>query len=294
MKKNFLARANNLVKNNPRKIAAASMISVSLFSAGAQAGLSSLDASYTGYYNNSGFFTEIATSNDENEYIPIGTTPEGSTVGGEVLGDGFKLYGSSTMSDSELGQIGNDPYANSGNVATGLGFVWIGSLQNAPQEGDKLVFDYEFDISFTDNNNTGSSVYWEIHAGIFPAYDDDAQSFAEPFSSIQSYSYSADGGVETAGTTRIEGTAESDEVYLEEGAEYFWGVWLVTEWYDSDDYQAQKSGDTFTVTVPTNSIDVGLNAAPGGTTTVPAPFGVGLLGFGALMFGARLRGQARK
>ena len=64
-----------------------------------------------------------------------------------------------------------------------------------------------------------------------------------------------------------------------------WAVALTTDWGDADRFSALKSGDTLTVTVPQNSIDVGLNRVPGAVSPpvgVPAPAPLALMLAGML------------
>lgn len=257
---NFAEKAKQLLhsKNSSISIVAASAIAASA-STGAHAGVQIsdliLEESYVGYWNASGFFTEIGYTDDQFNFVSAGTVPDGATISDDVIGNGVKLYGSASMADNELGNIdATDPWANSGNEAYGVAFIWRGSFANELIEGDFLSLDYEFDIGFTDNQNTGSgSVYWELYAGI---YDDCCGGDPlGPFSSPQT-GYIDSGDIYTPGTESFSDSADGYEIYPYGGENFRWEVMLAVYWDDEDAYNVGiNSGDTLTVTIPSNSID---------------------------------------
>ena len=287
MSSNLLQKARQIAtSSHTKKIASIAPLACASFAA--NAATLNLDTMFAGYYSASGFFTEVGTTDSNFDFVSLGVQPVGTTIGGQALPDGFKLSGSSTMSDNRLGQIGTDPYANFGNEAHGLAFAWGGSVEGPLQEGDKLVFDYDFSIDMSDNLNSGSSsYYWDLHAGIFELCC--GAPVLEPFAFQQTYSYSASESVYSPGLMTFQGTAEGEEFYGGfPGSEFGWQVWLTINWYDEDAYSSSASGDTLSVVIPQNSIDVGINAAPQ-ASPVPVPAAVWLFSSGLALLAGRKR-----
>jgi hypothetical protein len=253
-----------------------------------------LETSYVGYWQPSGFFTEVAfTDNESGDYIPLGQVPDGSTVGGATLGNGLKLFGQSTMSDDFLGNVGDDIFDNRGNQAFGVAFVWAGSVARPLAEGDRLSLGYTFDIGVTDNQGLGqSSVFWELRAGIFEQCCDPY--VGEVFSFPPAYDTIASGEVLGGQQLTISGIAETWELFsVDPEASYGWAILLTTYWNDPDAFDGipqfgSASGDTLSVTIPMDSIDVGVNAIPG-TAPVPVPAAAWLFGAGLAALGGVVR-----
>jgi len=253
-----------------------------------------LDASYVGYWNASGFFTQVGfTDNETNSFVSLGTAPAGSSISSAAFGPGAKLYGHTVMQDNYLGVVGDDFYDNSSNAAYGVGFAWTGTLNAPLADGDRIALNYDFTIGLTDNEDSGqASVYWELRAGLFETC------CGEPFvpglySFTSRVNAVASGSVAGGETIQFQGSAASEALsgYNPESS-YQWAVFLTTYWSDPDAFDgnylfSSGSGDTLTLDIPAHSIDVGLNTAP-----VPVPGAVWLLGSAALALGARRRRQA--
>ncbi|MCB1748851.1 MAG: hypothetical protein H6977_13075 [Gammaproteobacteria bacterium] len=298
MSRSFMERARALAAR-PDSLASA-VVALPLACAAPQASAAALalgdlllEESYVGYWNASGFFTEVGfVDNETSDWVSLGSAPDGASIGGESLGNGLKLYGQATMLDNYLGVVGDDQWDNSGNVAYGVAFAWTGSLAQAPVDGDHLEFAYEFDIGLSDNQNAGTSVSWELRAGLFDVCC--GPWVPGPYAYPPVWETVAYDNVQGGESRSFSGTAMSSELYPSEGVDYAWAVVLTTYWYDPDafdgNYQfSSGSGDTLIVTVPMNSIDVGLNAVP---NAVPVPAAAWLFGSAVFALGARVRRRA--
>lgn len=286
MSSSLMARARALVESNSRTMAALAVLPLASLAQPASAALVtsddlSLDAAYVGYWNASGFFT-APSYDDGNGGHAIGSgTPEGATLSALGLDAGLKLYGSATMSDSVLGSVDGDSFFN-GNEVYGLAFVWTGTLATPAELGDFLALDYEFDLGFTGEGQ----VSYSLIAGFRPvhgeAYVPTLYTGTNQNLAVQGES---SGYLSEAGDYALTGsvtTGELSESSFDETATYQWVVSLTTYWTDPDLFNTTKSGDTLTVTVPQNSIDVGRNAVPGvqPPVGVPAPSALALLAAG--------------
>jgi hypothetical protein len=296
MSSSLMARARALVESNSRTMAALAVLPLASLAQPASAALVSsedlsLDAAYVGYWNASGFFTQPAYYDGNFDRFFGPGTPEGATLSAIGLDAGLKLYGSATMSDNVLGSVDGDSFFN-GNEVYGLAFAWTGTLATPAELGDFLALDYEFDLSFTGEGQ----VSYTLTAGFRPVYEEPYVPglYTSTNSNLATQGESS-GYLTEAGEYALTGsvtTGELAEFNFDETASYQWVVTLTTYWSDPDLFNTTKSGDTLTVTVPQNSIDVGRNAVPGvqPPVGVPAPSVLALLA-GGLAFLLRRRSR---
>ena len=300
MSSSLMSRARALVEANSRTMAALAVLPLASLAQPASAALVSsddlsLDAAYVGYWNASGFFTRPAYYDENFDRLFGPGTPEGATLSALGLDAGLKLYGSATITDAVLGSVDGDSFF-SGNEIYGLAFAWTGSLATPAELGDFLALDYEFDLGFTGEGQ----VSYNLTAGLKPIYE---EAYVPGLLPGQSNSTNqglavqgeSSGYLSESGEYALTGsviTGELQEFNFDETASYQWVVTLTTYWTDPDLFNITKSGDTLTVTVPQNSIDVGRNAVPGvqPPVGVPAPSVLALLA-GGLAFLLRRRSR---
>jgi MYXO-CTERM domain-containing protein len=292
----LMARARALVESNGRTMAALAVLPLASIAQPASAALVSsddlsLDAAYVGYWNASGFFTQPAYYDEDFRRTFGPGTPEGATLSAIGLDAGLKLYGSATMSDAVLGSVDGDRFF-SGNEVYGLAFAWTGGLATPAELGDFLALDYEFDLQFTGEG----PVSYTVTAGFATIYGDAyvPRLYSSTNPNLATRGESS-GYLTEAGSYALTGSVTTDQLgenNFDETASYQWFVSLTAYWSDPDLFNVTKSGDTLTVTVPQNSIDVGRNAVPGvqPPTDVPAPSALALLAAGVAFL---LRRRAR-
>ena len=214
------------------------------------------------------------------------------------MGEGFKLYGNATLSHAVVGRIG----ANfSSNAVYGVAFAWVGSFIESLRVGDNLALHHDFSLACTG----AASVSWALHAGFLQSSDRPYVPglYASTGSGFSSDS-TASGNLTDPGTHQLSGAMIGADLHesafplseFDSPAPTLWAIVLSTEWCDGDRFSALKSGDSLVVTVPQNSIDAGLNRAPGNSpppTGVPAPTSLVLLLSSILLSSATLLGHRR-
>lgn len=256
------------------------------------------DFSAAGTYSNSGFFT--------------GELDEAKAQA-STLGMGFKLSGQSQFDDSQLYKRyysgcydgACDPYSlyYSRGDTTGQAFIWGGKVTGNLIDGDQLKAAYEFTIDWTHTPRPDAGPYdqawvsWALTLGFSNmAY---AEQPVEPQwlkGNARSSSSTSDSLYDTGATTFTGELSAQHYAYDWEEQDIYWFVLLEAHlnepgprWtWPGDAAPANINGDFLRVTVPQNSIDVGVNAVP-----VPEAEGyvMGLAGLGVL--GLLLRGRRR-
>lgn len=270
------AKAKTLVRKNTAF--GAIVVASSLCAAHANAGIIdgndlTLEEMSVGYLDSGGFpgFFSSEASDDGN-------------IVGEAFGDGLKLYGSASMSDTSLftSHSNPDPDGESASFVSGIAFNWTGTFSN-PDDiaiGDQLALAYDFGIDFTDNLSQETSVSYRFSTGFFNL------ATGPIFTTIWDKQE-----ILFSGKDDITGSAESGNVDTDildgiQDGQTGWFVRLLVEWQDFssfDDPIDVDNIDTLSVIIPNNSIDIGLNVAPTGTTVpVPEPSSLFILVSGLL------------
>ncbi|MEZ5562498.1 MAG: VPLPA-CTERM sorting domain-containing protein [Gammaproteobacteria bacterium] len=232
------------------------------------------DYSAAAEYSNSGFFT-----GEFDEAAADATTQ----------GTGFKLTGSKTASDTMFWEWNNYYQLTLRKYdVTGFAFVWGGGIDGPLSDGDMLNTAYDFSIDFSHTTPTYSQydytgAQWQLVTGLRsdPYSPEQWQSGPDSNSLISS---SAWGSMDAAGQQQFAGNLDlTIDEWAATGATS-WFVILAVEWFDPlaapgwEDTHGSMNGDTFTLTIPNQSIDVDLVSS----TVVPLPGAVWLLGSGLL------------
>jgi MYXO-CTERM domain-containing protein len=252
------------------------------------------DYAAVGNYSNSGWFTG---------------EPDSTKASASTLGLGFKLSGERVFQDSELYNRSygwcSDGVCDASSLyyyrgdTTGIGFVWGGHVTGEFAPGDQLKAAYEFMVDWT-HTPTGAGydyagVYWSFKLGFSstPHVPERYQSGpASRGSSNETY-----GSFSEPGVYQVEGLLSSyDAPDYTSDSGWYWFAQLTFELQESgvrwtnygDPAPASINGDYLRVVVPTNSIDVGVNAVP-----VPEPESWGLALAGLAVAGALVRRQRR-
>lgn len=272
---NILARARRL--GTAAVVAAAAHV--------ADAGQLTLDYTGVSTYSNSGFFT--------------GSVAPGNT-GGAIIANGFKLYGSETISDSLFWRWDqNYQQTVPGYDTTGIAFIWGGKITGGTTSADTLTAPFEFSLDFT---NLGLEEYPRANVAVSVGYSgyeyvpsgwQSAPLGQSWGSDTQWYNFDAPGTYEISGTASTNLTDSSDTLYWFAQATVNWESEFVSSRNWNGGY-GTLNGDTLTFTIPQNSIDVAYLPAAAPSQGVPdGGATVGLLGaaIGALAFFQRLRRQ---
>src|SRR5690606_9532166 len=241
-----------------------------------------LDYSVVGSYSNSGWFTGEMDS---------------SKADGIILPAGFKLWGSETRTDSMFWRY-DDYYGETvpRPDTTGIAFAWGGRILGATSYDDVLSAPFDFSVEFT---NLLPAAYPYVNVNLTLGYRHDEytpQAYQSgPTSSAWDYrsfstSYSEAGVYNETGNLELN-LPETDGV-LEDGqtADLHWFAFLTVDWnhefVSSRNWQgsyATWNGDTLTVTIPQNSIDVTYTPGTPPASSVPdASSSLTLLGLGLL------------
>lgn len=258
------------------------------------------DFSSVGTYSNSGFFT--------------GELDE-SKASGSTLGMGFKLSGQTEFHDSQLynrlyGSCwdgvcdASTLYYDRGDT-TGVAFVWGGKVTGTLVDGDQLKAAYEFTLDWTHTVPTGlgydyASVNWALTMGFANASGvEGSVGIRDILGNRRGYN-STSGSLYDTGATTLTGelSAQHYAYEWEENPEWYWFVMLEAHLNEAgpswtgygDPAPGSINGDVLRVTVPQNSIDIGVNAVP-----VPEPesWAMGVAGLTVAGLLANRRRRAR-
>lgn len=278
--------SNSLYERARRLAGNSALVALSLSAAPCIGHAASLlhDYSAAAEYSNSGFFT--------------GEFDE-TAADATALGTGFKLTGSKTASDSMFWAWNNYYQVTLRKYdVTGFAFVWGGAIDGSLSDGDMLNTTYDFNINFSHTTPTFpeydyTGAQWQLVTGLRsePYSPEQWQSGPDSNSLI---SNSASGSMEAAGQQQFVGNLDLtiDDWTATDATS--WYVILAVEWFDAlarsgwEDTHGSMNGDTFTLTIPNQSIDVDLISS----TVVPVPGAAWLLGSGLLSLAAA--GRRRK
>jgi hypothetical protein len=216
-------------------------------------------------FDNSGWFVSTLT------VPPVG--------GGITQGTGFKLYGSDSITDSAFYRY--DSYYEQTVPrydGDGLALLWGGSINGSLTAGDVLSAPFDFSYAFTHTpafeGDTYISNNWKLTLGIIDWYGEEPINWATDasnsgFGSAITSSYT-DGYESEAGSFSHTGNLSLtvDQWMLDSYTPSHWFVRLevlVNHENSSSDYEPpypRWNGDTLTVTVPQNSIDLTYSPIP--------------------------------
>lgn len=262
-----------------------------------------VDFSGSSTYSNSGFFT--------GEF-------DDSKATGSTLGMGFKLSGESVFQDSQVYSrrysscVDNvcDPYSlyyQRGDT-TGTALFWGGKVTGNLVHGDRLKAAYEFTIDWTHTDpqipkrSDYAWVNWGLTMGFANLAGRDPAEALTPrlLMANRSYYNQTSGSLSDTGATTLADEFGAD--YYDYGGdgphEWYWFVLLEAHLAEAgpnstdpgDPAPANMNGDYLRLTVPQNSIDIGVNAVP-----VPEPesWAMGLAGLTVAGLLAKRRRRAR-
>ena len=225
-------------------------------------------------FDNSGFF--------------VSTLQTPASGGGITQGTGFKLWGTDTLPDSPFYRY--DSF-NDETVAIfdgdGLGMLWGGSINGSLQAGDVLSAPYEFNYTFTHTPSFSGDTYvsnpWRISIGIIDRTgnpinwsEDAAYGQLSPIYTTDDSGYE-DAAGEYFRTGTISLTVE--EWMLDGYSPTHWFVQLEVLVEHENDFFAfngpfpKRNGDSLTVNVPQNSIDIAYLPIPEPSTLLIAMTG---------------------
>lgn len=230
----------------------------------------------SGLFDNSGWFVSTLT------------TP--AVGGGMTQGTGFKLYGTDTITDSAFYRY-SDFYEMTVPRfdGDGLALLWGGSIQGTLAGGDKLSAPFDLGYAFTHTpafvGDTYISNSWKLTMGIIQwngaepinwAVDAGNSGFGSIITSSNISGYES-----VAGSYSHTGTLDLniEEWILNSYSPTHWFVRLEVlldheNGYFSDwDTKPRLNGDTLTITVPQNSIDIAYVAIPEPASTLLAALG---------------------
>lgn len=233
----------------------------------ASASAASLNFDFFGsaLFDNSGWFVSTLT------------TP--TSGGGITQGTGFKLHGTDTISDSAFYYY-SEFYEQSvpRSDGDGLALLWGGSIDGSFLPGDVLSAPFDLSYAFTHTPTGPRDTYisnnWKLTVGLIDWYGEEPLNWAidasnSGFGSVISSNYES-GSENAAGTYSHTGTIDLtiDQWTLEGYTPSHWFVRLEVlvnheNGYSSDwNTKPKLNGDTLTVTVPQNSIDLTYIAIP--------------------------------
>jgi hypothetical protein len=219
----------------------------------------------SGMFDNSGWFVST-----------LHTPVQG---GGITQGTGFKLHGTDTMADSAFYRYDSNQQETVPIFdGDGLGLLWGGAVNGQFNPGDIITAPYEFGYAFTFTpsylGDTYISNQWRLTLGLIEWNGENPLNWAidggnSGFGSILSQNY-VDGGESEAGSYSRTGNLDLtvDEWALQNGTPTHWFVRLevlVNHENGANDFVTplrRLNGDTLTVTVPQNSIDLALISIP--------------------------------
>ena len=249
----------------------------------AQAASLSLDYVGSGLYDNSGFFVSSA---------PL------ASAGGTTQGTGFKLFGTDTIADSVFYRTDSEGRTRPRSDGDGLGMIWGGAINGTLTEGTTVVAPYEFSFNYTHtpaNEFDSPQVTWDLIMGFFDSNGNVVDFSSDTYFAIEqsndtvrnSSNDSTDVDYNIPGAFDVSGNLEYE--FFEDSPVTHWFVILnvlVQHENDARNFDGpfgKRNGDTLTVTVPENSIDIAV---------IPEPSSM-LLGAAGLIGGLAIRRRER-
>lgn len=235
-----------------------------------------LDYSVSADYSNSGWFMGGETFDD-------------AGVDGTIIAGGFKLWGVVERDDSMFWRWDNQQQKTvPRSDATGIIMAWGGKILGATTSLDVIKAPYEFAIEFAHTiANEYDSPYVNaelvIGWGEKPDYEenydtpreyDSAYVNGTNNSASQWFSYDTAGGHEEDGEIEVslQDTDGSKDLFWFASLAVNFNHEYANSWYWDDNY-SKLNGDTMSVVVPQNSIDVtyvpGAQTNPGTPNSVP-------------------------
>lgn len=223
-----------------------------------------LDYSAAGNYSNSGWFTGVL---------------QDSEADGIIIDDGFKLWGESTRTDGIFWRY-DDIYDMTvpGSDTTGIAMVWGGKITGATSSDDVLTAPYDFSMFFT--HLDAAFHYTQVQGSLTLGFSEYAHTPAQWQSGPKSNYYNSDSeyfSYYAPGTYNELGDLSVNLIETDADTDLYWFVQLemhidhehVSPRNWSSGNYSKLDGDTFTLTVPQNSIDVTFIPTLGGPTTPP-------------------------
>ncbi|MDB6092998.1 MAG: hypothetical protein JWM32_560 [Verrucomicrobia bacterium] len=235
-----------------QRLGSGALLALVPFVAPVKATIMTIDYSASTNVSNSGWFTG---------------TRDDSKADGIIINNGFKLWGGDTRSDSMFWRY--NPFTQQtepGYDTTGLAFVWGGTIKGATSYQDKLTAPFDFTVTFTDNDGGRTSVSSNLIIGYrttpYSPYPDNNSNPTVPTSGAYNYTNSYHSYNE-AGTYHETGNLNVGLSQTDAETDLYWFALLTIDWSSEfvsaanwrGSYQT-LSGDTLSVTIPQNSIDV--------------------------------------
>ncbi len=209
--------------------------------------------SVVGEYSNSGWFMSWL---------------DDTAASASVLGNGLKLSGTKTITDSLFWRWDDNAQATLRRYdVTGVAFAWGGAINGALRSGDMIAAPFEFLLDYTHTAPQFAAfdyfgVNWSLKIGL--RADEQVPDFYQPLPSNNNTLYVSEtyGSVDTAGQFGFQGSLgiPVDDWSAQQATHWF--AVLTVDWNDAlaqrgyEDTHGSHNGDTLTFTVPDNSIDL--------------------------------------
>lgn len=235
--------------------------------ASASAATLNFDFFGAGLFDNSGFFSSTLW------------TP--AVGGGQTQGTGFKLYGTETITDSAFYRYDDNLQQTvPRSDGDGIALLWGGSINGSVTAGDVLYAPYDIEYGFTFTPSFTGDTYisnnWEVTIGLLDWSSKTTVNWAEDAafgglgslasSSVNGGQYDSDGDFAHTGNLELTVSEYDIESYTPTHWYVLYEVLVDHEngYYDFANWDTlpKRNGDTLTVTVPQNSIDLAYTAIP--------------------------------
>lgn len=209
--------------------------------------------SVVGEYSNSGWFMSWL---------------DDAAASASVLGNGFKLSGTQTITDSLFWRWDDNAQATLRRYdVTGFAFAWGGAINGALRSGDMLSAPFDFLLDYTHTLPQFAAfdyfgVNWSLKIGL--RADGYVPEFYQPVPSNNNTLTYAEtyGSVDVAGQFGFQGSLGVPVDDWTASQATHWFAVLTVDWNDAlaqrgyEDTHGSHNGDTLTFTVPDNSIDL--------------------------------------